>query len=94
MKEKFKTLKVKNFVKNSIDLILEMLNNNKEDVYISVFLTNNDKIKEINLKYRNINKATNVLSFPQNENRMFNNLKNYYILGDIVISLENYLRSN
>ena len=85
---KFKTLKVKNFVKNSIDLILEMLNNNKEDVYISVFLTNNDKIKEINFKYRNINKATNVLSFPQNENRMFNNLKNYYMLGDIVISLE------
>ena len=46
-------------------------------MFISVFLTNNDKIKELNLKYRNINKVTNVLSFSQNENRMFNNLKNY-----------------
>ena len=88
---KFETLKVKNFVENSIDLILEMLKNGSDKVYVSVFLTNNDKIKEINLKYRNINKVTNVLSFSQNENRMLDNNKNCYILGDIVISLEKIL---
>tara|TARA_Y200000002_G_scaffold174400_1_gene143861 strand:+ start:64 stop:528 length:465 start_codon:yes stop_codon:yes gene_type:complete len=88
---KFETLKVKNFVENSIDLILEMLKNGSDEVYVSVFLTNNDKIKEINFKYRNINKVTNVLSFSQNENRMLDNNKNCYMLGDIVISLEKIL---
>ncbi len=89
--KKFETSKVKNFVENSIDLILEMLKNSHEEVYVSVFLTTNARIKEINFKYRNINKVTNVLSFSQNENRMVDNNKNCYMLGDIVISLEKIL---
>ena len=84
----FKTKKIKIFVKKSVDQTLEILEYKKRKTYVSVFLTNNKEIKKINSKYRKINKSTNVLSFPQNEKRMISNLENYYVLGDIVISLE------
>lgn len=87
----FKTKKIKNFVKKSVDQTLEILEYKKRKTYVSVFLTNNEEIKKINSKYRKINKPTNVLSFPQNEKRMINNLENYLVLGDIVISLEKIL---
>ena len=87
----FKTKKIKNFVKKSVDQTLEILEYKKRKTYVSVFLTNNEEIKKINSKYRKINKPTNVLSFPQNENRMISNLENYLVLGDIVISLEKIL---
>ncbi len=87
----FKTKKIKNFVKKSVDQTLEILEYKKRKTYVSVFLTNNEEIKKINSKYRKINKSTNVLSFPQNEKRMISNLENYLVLGDIVISLEKIL---
>ena len=89
--ESFKTKKIKNFVKKSVDQTLEILEYKKRKTYVSVFLTNNEEIKKINSKYRKINKPTNVLSFPQNEKRMMSNLENYLVLGDIVISLEKIL---
>ncbi|TYB31405.1 MAG: rRNA maturation RNase YbeY [Candidatus Mcinerneyibacterium aminivorans] len=48
---------------------------------VSLFFTDNSEIKEINQKYRGINKATDVISFP---------LKDNYddILGEIIISYE------
>ena len=84
----FKTKKIKSFVEKSVDQTLEILEYKKRKTYVSVFLTNNEEIKKINLKYRKINKPTNVLSFPQNEKRMISHLENYLVLGDIVISLE------
>ena len=36
-------------------------------IYLSIRLTNNEVIKEINNEYRNIDKATDVLSFPMFE---------------------------
>ena len=89
--DSFKTKRMKNFVKKSIDQTLEILEYKKRKTYISVFLTNNEEIKKINLKYRKINKPTNVLSFPQNEKRMISNVENCLVLGDIVISLEKIL---
>ena len=89
--ESFKTKKINNFVKKSIDQTIEILEYKKRKTYVSVFLTNNEEIKKINSKYRKINKPTNVLSFPQNEKRMISNLENYFVLGDIVISLEKIL---
>jgi len=57
---------------------------------VNVTLTNPKKIQELNKQYRNIDKATDVLSFPMFEKEELVNLdnKNYYILGDIVISIE------
>ena len=84
----FKTKKIKNFVKKSVEQTLEILEYKKKKTYVSVFLTNNEEIKRINSKYRKINKPTNVLSFPQNEKRMISSSENCLVLGDIVISLE------
>jgi len=55
---------------------------------ISVFLTNNATIKELNRKFRNINKVTDVLSFP---NEMLPNEDENCCLGDIIISVEKAL---
>ncbi|MDD4773830.1 MAG: rRNA maturation RNase YbeY [Eubacteriales bacterium] len=46
---------------------------------ISITLTDDDKIRELNRRYRRKDSPTDVLSFPMNEAG---------ILGDIVISLE------
>ena len=78
---------IKLFIENSINLIFEALEF-KENFYLSVLITSNNKIKEINFNFRKINKPTNVLSFRQNEIRMINNLESHLILGDLVLSLE------
>ncbi len=87
----FRTKEIRNFVEKSVEQTLKILKLGSSRTYISVFLTNNKKIKRINLKFRNINKETNVLSFPQNEERMLSDLENYFLLGDIVISMEKIL---
>ena len=59
-------------------------------INLSLSLSNNSKIKKLNLKFRNKNKHTDVLSFPffEKENvKNFLRKKNSYI-GDIIISYE------
>ena len=57
---------------------------------VSVTLVSNDEIKEINSKYRNKNRVTDVLSFPMGENGIYdiNPENSRYMLGDIIISLD------
>ena len=57
---------------------------------ISVTFTDNEEIKKLNAQYRNIDAATDVLSFPMGENGQYDtNLETgAKILGDIVISVE------
>lgn len=52
------------------------------DCELSVLVTGNDEIRALNKEYRRIDKATDVLSFPMDDERM---------LGDIVISYEKTL---
>ena len=59
----------------------------QKNFYISIFVTNNINMQKINFKYRKKNKTTNVLSFPQNENRRTGKSSSI-VLGDIVVSLE------
>ena len=76
---------------------------------ISVIFVDNDKIKEINKNFRNIDKSTDVLSFPMlnypgslvfkdayiNYNFKFSDLdEGKLILGDIAISLEKALEQS
>lgn len=68
---------------------IEGLKNTK--LIITITLTTPENIKEINKKYRNIDKETDVLSFPMFEKSEINQViesKNQDILGDIVISIE------
>lgn len=63
------------------------------NLYVSVTLTDLEHIQEINKTYRNIDKATDVLSFPMFEKEelegMIQNQVNEVedVLGDIIISL-------
>lgn len=60
------------------------------DAEISVTIVDDERIRELNRQYRNIDKSTDVLSFPLGENGVYD--INYdtgaKMLGDIVISIE------
>ena len=62
----------------------------KGNVEISVTLVDDEEIRRMNKKFRNINSATDVLSFPLGENGVYdvNPATGAKLLGDIVISLE------
>ena len=64
----------------------------KLKLYISITLTVPEVIKEANKKYRNIDKATDVLSFPMFEKEEIEELiENNYdvedVIGDLIISI-------
>ena len=61
-----------------------------QDAEISVTIVDNEKIKELNKKYRDIDSETDVLSFPLGENGVYdiNHDTGEAELGAIVLSLE------
>ena len=72
------------FVKEKIDDL---------NLYINVILTNPENIRKINKEYRDIDKATDVLSFPMFEKDEIEKMKKdgndiEEPLGDIVISIQ------
>jgi len=61
-----------------------------DDAEVEVTFVDDEQIKEYNNEYRNIDKSTDVLSFPLGENGAYdtNPETNNKMLGDIVISVE------
>ena len=59
------------------------INSSKKIKEFTVFLTTDSKMKELNNKFRKVNKPTDVLSFPLNIK-----MKSNLYLGDIAISYE------
>ena len=57
----------------------------KKKVSLTILLSNNKNIKKLNKKFRNKNKATDILPFPS-EKKI--NIKKSPYIGDIVISYE------
>ena len=57
----------------------------KKKVSLTILLSDNKNIKKLNKKFRNKNKATDVLSFPNEE---ILNVKKSPYLGDIIVSYE------
>ena len=53
---------------------------------VSILLVNDAKIRKLNRQYRNIDAATDVLSFPQNDGEDAEFVS--HMLGDVVISVE------
>ena len=95
--------KWKKIIQNPKKIVLNTLNKFPKkykfigkNVYISILLTNNEKIKLLNKKFRKKNKATDILSFPFFEaKKLKKNLKNKKIyLGDIAISYEEFRKKN
>ena len=65
---------------------------NNINIYINVILTNPENIKSINKQYRDIDKETDVLSFPMFEKEEIEQMKKsgndiQEPLGDIIISI-------
>ena len=62
----------------------------KKQLYINVVLTTPENIRQINKQQRNIDKETDVLSFPMFEKEEIGQVpdKQFDVLGDIVISIE------
>ena len=64
-----------------------------QELEVYVTLTNNEKIHTINLEQRNVDRPTDVLSFPMFEREEILTLKEVCkeevdILGDIIVSIE------
>ena len=61
-----------------------------DDCEVSVSFVNDKQIHKLNKEHRNIDRPTDVLSFPLGENGVYdvNHETGAYLLGDIVISLE------
>ena len=57
----------------------------KKKACLTILLSSNKNIKKLNKKFRNKNKATDVLSFPS-EKKI--NIKKSHYIGDIIISYE------
>ncbi|KNF09345.1 endoribonuclease YbeY [Gottschalkia purinilytica] len=93
-----------NMPENMIDILKDVvcecltLENKDTNYEVSITFVDNDRIRELNRDYRNIDKPTDVLSFPMyddiSEEEMFDvcdEINSELLLGDIVISLETAL---
>ena len=79
-----------NYLKNKINKIKSLIPiiKNKKVVF-SVLLTGNNQIKNLNKKFRNKNKTTDVLSFPfYHEHELRKKIKknNDIYLGDVILN--------
>ena len=87
---KFNYPKTDLFLKKIIKkILLVIFPSNKSSFEISVLLTNSKNMKDLNQKFRKINKDTDVLSFPAEEKDFFKKkiISNKRIyLGDIALS--------
>ena len=83
----------RNYSKQIAKIIQECFKQEKfldKNLYVNVILTTPEDIRKFNKEYRNIDKETDVLSFPMFEKEELENMKLNHIevLGDIVISIE------
>ncbi|SDZ19964.1 probable rRNA maturation factor [Proteiniborus ethanoligenes] len=76
-------------------VILEclILENKGTDYEISVSFVDDENIRELNRDYRGVDRATDVLSFPLDEDE-FQIPEDNILLGDIVISVETAKRQS
>ena len=77
-----------NYIKKKIKKIFKLNSLKKKRFSLSILLTGNSKMKYLNKKFRNKNKTTDVLSFPDlgTGDLKKNNTEIY--LGDIALSYE------
>lgn len=86
----------KKLIEKVVTTCFEEENLTNTNLYLNVILTNPETIKQTNQKYRNIDKATDVLSFPMFQKEEIDNLIKEStekaevvedVLGDIMISI-------
>lgn len=93
--ERWKTVLKKDraFFRSVLKKTFSYLNLPKHDFIVSVLWTNDAHIRELNADYRNKDKATNVLSFPQFEDlETLSEAPSPVEMGDIVMAFETIKR--
>lgn len=68
-----------------------LLENHSLNCEVSISFVDNNEIKELNRDYRGVDKETDVLSFPLDDDLF---LEGPILLGDIIISLEKALEQS
>ncbi|NIQ16828.1 MAG: rRNA maturation RNase YbeY [Candidatus Dadabacteria bacterium] len=76
---------LKKKLENNVIKIIKYLNL-PEDCEICISIINDRNMRELNKKYRNIDRTTDILSFPQYK------FSDNNLLGDLIISYETALR--
>lgn len=93
------TEELENIMQQAVAATLDVLECKDTDCEVSILITDNEGIRELNREYREIDSATDVLSFPiiefDDDGVMIEESGDYdgdyLLLGDIVISLERAL---
>ena len=75
------TEEIKNLIEKSISAVLKV-ENLDENVEVSVSFIGDDEIRDLNREYRGVDKSTDVLSFPMDDEFIIDNR----ILGDVIIN--------
>ncbi|MDU1043265.1 rRNA maturation RNase YbeY [Peptoniphilus rhinitidis] len=75
------TDEIKKLIKKSVKTVLK-IENLEENVEVSVSFVGDDEIKGLNRDFRGVDKVTDVLSFPIDDEFMIENK----ILGDVIIN--------
>ena len=75
--------KIDFFFNKVIKLFPKKYQSKKKNNFLTLLLSNNKNIKKLNFKFRNKNKATDILSFPINKK-----INNKFYFGDIIISYQ------
>lgn len=75
------TEEIKNLIEKSIAAVLKV-ENLDENVEVSVSFVGDDEIRDLNREYRGVDKSTDVLSFPMDDEFIIDNR----ILGDVIIN--------
>ena len=74
---------------NAIRKVIKTTNTQRNG--LTIRLSNDKEVKAFNLKWKGINKSTNILSFLNND-KVFSFENNMIYLGDIIISYETLLK--
>ncbi len=78
-----------NYIKKKINKVFKLSSLKRRSFSLTILLTDNSKMKYLNKKFRNKNKITDVLSFPNLEPADLKKKINTEIyLGDIALSYE------
>ena len=84
-----KEAKWKAYEINTVRKVLKVTNSQRNG--LTIRLSNDKEVKAFNLKWKGINKSTNILSFLNND-KVFSFENNMIYLGDIIISYDTLLK--
>lgn len=77
------TDEIRNIILKSAEKVLSL--EKSDDCEVSIYITNDDEIQELNKTYRNVDAPTDVLAFAMREGE--DGELNREILGDVIISI-------